>query len=425
MRLAGLADSWIGNPFEWRRPPQATAQVRTDAQRIAGNNILVLSASIGSGHVRAAEAICASAARHDFSGSVSHLDAMQFMSPLYRKIYSDFYLFLVNRYPGVWGYIYRKADQAVRRGILHGMRSGIERMAAMRLMKEISRRRPDAIICTHFLPAEILAHMIRHANLDCPVWVQVTDFDLHAAWVHHGVSGYFTANQEISFLLQKQGVSAHKIHVTGIPVMPAFSLPLDRAECAAELGLNPQRMTVLLSGGGEGMGRLDELAARLLMLKPTLQLIVMAGRNALALSKLQALALRYPGRLVPLGFTTQVERVMASCDFAVIKPGGLTSSECLVMGLPMVLSAPIPGQEERNADYLLEQGVAWKAPDINSLEYRVRELFRSPAKLEAMRARAKALGKAHAARDVLNNLALNNLASAGTKELTRPTAEHA
>jgi processive 1,2-diacylglycerol beta-glucosyltransferase len=354
--------------------------------------------------VRAAEALCAGAALHASHLPVRHLDTMDYVPWLFRKVYADFYTFLVNRYPGIWGYVYHATNHVQRNSIIDRVRRGVERLAAMRLTSEISRLQPHAIVCTHFLPAEILSRLRSERKLNCPVWVQVTDFDLHGLWVHHDVSGYFVASQEVACLLQAHGIPAAKVHVTGIPIMPSFAQFFERRECAAALGLDAQKPTVLLSGGGEGVGRLEDVAARLLPLHPDLQLIVLAGRNVSALKKLEALSLNYPSRLVALGYTKQVERVMACCDFAVIKPGGLTTSECLVMGLPMVLSSAIPGQEERNADFLLEQGVALKATHATLLECRVRELLASPAKLDAMRVRARALGKAQAALHVLNHI---------------------
>jgi processive 1,2-diacylglycerol beta-glucosyltransferase len=127
----------------------------------------------------------------------------------------------------------------------------------------------------------------------------------------------------------------------------------------------------------------------------------MAGKNAAALAALQTLAQTYPGRLVPQGFTDKVERLMACADLVITKPGGLTSSECLAMGLPMIVNSPIPGQEERNADFLLEQGVALKAFDSITLEYRVDYLLAHPEKLADMRRNAQALGRPAAAKQVL------------------------
>jgi processive 1,2-diacylglycerol beta-glucosyltransferase len=158
-------------------------------------------------------------------------------------------------------------------------------------------------------------------------------------------------------------------------------------------------------GGGAGVGALDELADTLLSTGGDFQLVVLAGRNTAMLERLHALAAkRHTGRLFPQGFTRHVERLMACCDLAITKPGGLTTSECLAMGLPMIVNAPIPGQEERNADYLLEQGAAWKAIDAVALAWRIGQFRAHPDRLAAMAANARAIGRPHAAREVIDTV---------------------
>lgn len=364
--------------------------------------ILLLSVSAGAGHMRAAEAIRAAAAQAGGEIDATHLDVMNFVTAGFRKLYTDFYIKLVNKAPALWGYLYHATNEAQPDSSMEKFRRGVERLNTRALRKEITAFDPDVIICTHFLPAEILSRMIRKERLACPVWVQVTDFDLHRMWVHDHMSGYFAANEEVAFRMRAQGVAASAIHVTGIPIMPVFAQALDRGTCAREYGLDPQRTTFMLMGGGAGLGSLDKVAERLLALDGDFQLIVLAGKNVQALAALQTLAARYPGRLLPQGFTDKVERLMACADLVITKPGGLTTSECLAMGLPMIVNAPIPGQEERNADFLLEQGVALKAFDDVTLEYRIRHLLQHPEKLADMRAKAKLLGRPDAARAVLD-----------------------
>jgi len=156
-----------------------------------------------------------------------------------------------------------------------------------------------------------------------------------------------------------------------------------------------------MMAGGAGVGALDALAARLLQLPADLQLIALAGKNAELLAKLRALATRHPGRLFPLGFTTTVERVMTAADLVITKPGGLSVSECLAKGKPMLLVSPIPGQEERNADYLLESGAAVKAVDTATLEFKFARLLADPARLRAMSAAAARIATPDAARRVV------------------------
>lgn len=392
-RLARLAlDLPLGLPLPGRWRPASVAHAET-------GGLLVLSVSAGAGHVRAAQAICAQA--HAIGVRAHHVDVMDHVPAGVRKLYTDLYLALVERYPLLWSWLYRRSHAANPHGWAERLRRASERWSTQRLRDEILRRQPQAIVCTHFLPAELLAHLKRTGRIGCPVWVQVTDFDLHRMWVHPGIDGYFAGNEEVAFRLRSQGIAAHTIHVTGIAVMPGFAEAPPRAACAREIGLDPERTTLLLMGGGAGIGGLEQIAARLLAMGGDFQLIALAGRNAAALAALQMLAERHPGRLVAHGYTDRIERLMACSDLAITKPGGLTTSECLAMGLPMILNQPIPGQEERNADYLLEQGVALKAGDAVTLEYRVRELLGQPAQLAAMRLRARRLARADAARKVV------------------------
>jgi len=181
--------------------------------------------------------------------------------------------------------------------------------------------------------------------------VQITDFDLHRMWLHEGISGYFVATKEIAFRMQAQGIPIEKIHVSGIPVMPEFSNKMVRHEIALELGIHPEKRPFLLMGGGAGLGCLEALAARLLSLDFDFQLLVLAGKNLTSLAALNELVKQYPGRILAFGFTDQVHRLMACSDLVISKPGGLTASESLALGLPMILNTPIPGQEEGNADF--------------------------------------------------------------------------
>jgi processive 1,2-diacylglycerol beta-glucosyltransferase len=375
---------------------------------MATKKILVLSVSAGAGHTRAAEAIRAYANLPHSGASVTHLDVMQFASSTLRKLYTDFYISLVNKAPSLWGQIYNFTNRATPDSKLQQLRRGLERWNARRLQQAISDFGADAIICTHFLPAEILSTLVERGDVRCPVWVQVTDFDLHRSWLHPHITGYFAANDEVAFRLRDEGIAADRVHVTGIPIMPSFAQSLDRATCAAELGLDPLKKTFLLMGGGAGVGSLELVAERLLALSGDFQLVALAGKNAAALHRLELLKAKHPQRLFPQGFTNQVERLMACADVAITKPGGLTTSECLAMGLPMIVNAPIPGQEERNADFLLEQGVAMAAFDSASLAYRVLHLLVNPDKLADMRDKARMLGRADAAQKVLNLVLTNN-----------------
>ena len=370
-------------------------------ERDTPKKIAILSVSAGAGHVRAAQALQAAAEKY-FPGVESvHIDLMELVPKLFKTIYADTYIKVVERHPAFWGYLYDKSDHEKVDSALSRLRIAIERLNTHKLKKVLAEINPDHVICTHFLPAQLLSGKIARGSFDKPVWVQVTDFDVHALWIQPHISGYFAASEEVAWRMAERGIPAERIRVTGIPIMPVFGERYDRAACAAEFGLDPARTTLLMMSGGAGVGNIGILAERLLRLEGDFQLVALAGRNDGLLAALMALSIRYPGRLFPMGFTRVIERIMAASDLAITKPGGLTTSECLAVGLPMIVVSPIPGQEERNADFLLENGAAMKACDVGALAWRVDRLLRQPDLLADMRSRALGLGHPAAARDVL------------------------
>ena len=366
--------------------------------------VLVLSVSAGAGHVRAAQAIVAHANADFGLLDVRHVDMMTLVPGWFRKVYSDLYMKLASGLPEAWGWLYRKTDCEPAGSLPQRLRRMIQRLCSQRLFDLVDDLSPDAIVCTHFLPAEVLGTAVAKHELDVPVWVQVTDFDLHQMWVHEGMSGYFVANEELAWRLQALGVPASRAIISGIPVMPGFVHRPDRSHAAARFSLDPTRTTVLMMGGGSGMGMDAALVRRLLEQQSDMQLVVLAGRNRTLLAALTALVDDFPDQLRALGFTDEVPALMACADLAITKPGGLSTSECLVAGLPMLLVNPIPGQEERNAAWLMQEGVALRADDPVTLQFRLSRLLQDRSSLAGMRAKALTLAAPRAAHELLQRV---------------------
>lgn len=370
--------------------------------------LLLLSVSAGHGHVRAADALAAAAQQHWPGCAATHVDAMDHVNAGFRKLYTDGYLRLIHHAPELWSYLHGKSDATPHSAASQRVRRAVERLSASALLREVRRQAPQAIVCTHFLPAELLMRERHRGRLQCPLWLQVTDFDLHNMWLVPGMAGYFAATDEVAHRLRARGMPPERVHVSGIPLMPAFAAPespaLDRSACVAALGLDPARRVLLMVSGGAGVGDLPSLVRRTLALEGDFQLVAVAGRNAAAHAALQALQAQHPERLRAIGFTGDMAQLMAAADLVVTKPGGLTVSECLAMGRPMLLTAPIPGQEEHNAAYLMEAGAAWLAWDAIGLDYKLAQLMRAPQQLGAMSERSRALGRPQAARQVLEHV---------------------
>lgn len=370
--------------------------------------VLLLSVSAGHGHVRAADGLAAGI-QEWFPGHESrHIDLMTLVPSFFSKAYKGSYMKLIRSHPRIWGYIYDRTDKYTRDSRIDDLRRAIESACNKRLMPIINEYEPDHIICTHFMPIQFLARWRRKGRITMPVWSCVTDFVAHSYWLEPGLDGHFTAGAENVWRMRSRGLANERIFPTGIPVMPAF-IPPDgegrlaaaRAEARGRLGLDATLPVLLMMGGGAGVGNMLELARGLFSLPFEFQLVVLAGQNKELLNDMEKAKDEFSGRLFPMGFTNEVPALLAASDLVITKPGGLTTVECLAMGKPMLVYSPIPGQEEQNADLLLENGAAMKAPDSFGLIWRVKELMEKPALLERLAANAAALGKPYAARDIL------------------------
>jgi processive 1,2-diacylglycerol beta-glucosyltransferase len=366
--------------------------------------VLVISASVGAGHIRAAEGIVQCAKERFPDAVVVHLDAMDYVTPLFRKLYADSYLDLVKRHPALWGYLYDKTDRSARNTPLGKLRRDIQKISSQPLKRAIKVINPDHIICTHFLPAELLDRLKRKKKFSVPVSVVITDYDVHWMWVQKNLDLFFVAHEEMALRLASRGIPADRTCVSGIPVCPAFIHKHHVQAYLDDLGLSAGMFTMLLMAGGFGVSRIDITARSLLNLRDDIQLITLAGKNKKLFTKTQHVAAEFPGRMAAVGFTSTVEQLLAASTVVITKPGGLTTSECLAMGKPMIVINPIPGQEERNTDYLLEHGAAVLAYDEVALEYKLRQLLDDPARLKRMARNAKNLGKPHAGYDIMERV---------------------
>jgi processive 1,2-diacylglycerol beta-glucosyltransferase len=236
----------------------------------------------------------------------------------------------------------------------------------------------------------------------------VTDFDVQGMWLTRHVDRYFVALDETRAHLERLGVPPATITVSGIPIDPVFAVPKDVRAMRAKHGLAPDRTTILVSAGGFGVGPVDALIHILLELQHPSQLVVICGRSVELKARLDELADARPAHVSPalyvVGYTTEIDEYMAAADLLVGKPGGLTSSEALARGLALVIVHPIPGQEERNADHLLEAGAAIRCNNLPALAWKIDRLLGDPARVAAMQASAQRLARPQAARDIAATL---------------------
>jgi processive 1,2-diacylglycerol beta-glucosyltransferase len=417
MRLYQPFESSHGSP-----PPSIRAtRPRFGGAPASRPRILVLAASIGTGHLRAAEALVLALRQLAPGAVVESADVLDLATPPLRFGYAQVYLDLIRWAPGLLGLIYDRFDRPCRprRGTRYHLRVWLEKINLGAFVALLRSRPWDVVLSTFFLPAEIIAALRRGGQFRAPQALVVTDFETHANWVTEPCDLYCTATEEAARYLQWFGVPAGATAVTGIPIHPAFSRPKDAAACRARQGLAGGRPVVLLLAGGHGAGPLEEPFRALLETEVPLEVVAVAGHNIQAADQLRALAPSPRHRVHVLGYTDQMDELLAAADLVVTKPGGLTVSEALARGAGLVLVNPIPGQEERNSDYLLEEGAATKVNHLPTLAFKVTELLRHPNRLARLRANARRLGRPRAAFDIAGRaLALARVAAGGAHPST-------
>lgn len=363
--------------------------------------ILIFSASAGSGHLTAARALEKTFQADARVGEVVHKDALEFSNRLFRDFYSKLYDLMVQKTPHFLGWWYEQSDEPWK---TDDVRVAFDRLNAAPLVKYITEFQPDLVVCTHFMPAGVIGQLIARGKLSTRLAIVVTDFDFHAMWLSRTFHRYFVAIEETRVHLETLGLPGERITVSGIPIDPVFGQPVDAAAVLPGLGLRADRRTLLLSAGTLGSGVTAAVVKRLRELSGDVQTIVVCGKNEELRAEVEAQTGGERERFAVLGFTDRMHELMGSADLFIGKPGGLTTAEALASGLPMAIVSPIPGQEERNSDHLLEEGVAIKCNELTTLPYKIGQLLGDAPRLARMRERAQALGRPDAAAVVCGTL---------------------
>ncbi len=363
--------------------------------------ILILSASVGAGHIRAAEAVEAALRAAGTPLDIENCDVLTLMAPAFRKVYRDGYFEMVKRAPRVLGWLYDATDKPFH---VDRLQLRIERAGATAVLKKIRKYDPDIAICTHFLPATLLDRERRKGRCRARIITVVTDFEVHGMWLAAPSDHYFVATEEARAHLESLGIGARAITVSGIPTHPVFAEAKGRREMRRKHGWREDLPAILVSAGGFGAGNAGRMVEALIAAEVPAQIIAVCGRSAALKNSLEKIAARQRAAALPVvkvvGFTSEMDELMAAADLMIGKPGGLTTSESLIKGLGWVVVNPIPGQEEKNAIYLLEQGAGVWSDNLHTLAFKVRAVLEGPGRLAAMRKNALKLGRPDAGAEI-------------------------
>ncbi|MFI3158532.1 MAG: glycosyltransferase [Methylococcaceae bacterium] len=363
--------------------------------------VLIMSAGAGTGHIKAAAALELSFAADGRVAEVVNNDALQYTNKLFRDFYSSFYISLVRSAPNFLGWWYKTSDEPWH---TDRMRHMIDRLNTKPLVRFIREFDPDITVCTHFMPAGIISHLIATRQLQARLSIVVTDFDFHAMWLSRAFHRYFVAIDETRAHLEMLGIPGERITVSGIPIDPVFQRPVNRLEERLRLGLNPEKTVLLLSAGALGVGPTEYMVERLLNLNGDAQTVVICGRNDGLKQRILQLTDSRSDQFKVLGYTDEMHKLMKMSDIFIGKPGGITTSEAIACGLPMCVVSPIPGQEERNSDHLLEEGIAVKCNDLTTFPFKLERLLEDPDRLTRMKFNALRFARPNASATIVDTL---------------------
>ncbi len=332
-----------------------------------------------------------------------HIDVLEYGSTLLEELYADLYKQMVSKTPTLWGWWYDKSDTPWKG---EHFRVAMERFQMKPLMACLKDEAPDITICTHFLASDIVSYMLQHEQVSTRHAVVVTDMHVHALWLCHQFERYFVPTDESAYYLRQIGFPTDRISVTGIPIHPAFSQPMDRDALRRKYNVDPSQPVVLLSAGTFGMESSLEAIRAIMQMQLPAQIVALCGKNDDLLAKVVLATAAAPAHLKfkALPYTPDMHEWMALSDIFIGKPGGLTLSEAMASALPMILMNPIPGQEEINAASILEQGMAVTPTDVVTLPYNVEMLLKDQQRLAGMRDRMKQLARPRAAYTILETL---------------------
>jgi processive 1,2-diacylglycerol beta-glucosyltransferase len=393
-RWAPIADCGLGiadSPSEIRNPK---SEIRNRSRRV-----LIVAMSVGGGHGKAGQAIAK--AIHDLAPDceVKSIDLRDHAAAWFRTLYVAGYLFIVRRVPWLWGWLYRHPPK--RGGTLPPW---LLKRALRPFERLVRDWQPDAILATQITASEATAALCSRGIHRGATATVVTDFDAHPSWRSPQIDFFFVPDEDIRRRLAATGIPAERLVATGVPIDPIFEQPHDASALKAKHGVRPGVPVVLLMGGSLGLGPMEAGVRELLASGRPMELLVVAGHNARLRQRLEALQPTGESRLHAFGFIDFVVELMAVSDIFVSKPGGLSMTEAVTIGVPTLAIAPLAGQEVVNARHLAAQGVVECLKPGETLPAAVQRLLADPAARQRLSAAARAYAPRSPARQIAERL---------------------
>lgn len=369
--------------------------------------ILIFYGSYGGGHLSAAKSIRDYIEKNYSDSQVELVDCVEYVNKLFNKLTTKAYKDFSKNARWIWKHLYYDSES----GSLSRICNTINRLMAIKLNRLIQEFQPDLIISTHPFSSQMCAILKEKGKLNCKVATILTDYASHNQWLVKSefIDYYFVAQQGMVDDLVSRGVNKDKIHVTGIPLSSRFLQSYNKQKILEDYGLTSDKNTILFFAGGEfGFGK-DKTFNRLKAIidnLPNLQVVAVAGRNEKMKERFDELVktTRTESNVKILSFTNQVPELMSVSDLVITKPGGLTTTESLASGLPLIIIDPLPGQEEENAEFIENSGAGIWVKDSDNIETILLDIFNNPDKIESMKSKARLIAKKNSTQNIVETL---------------------
>ena len=368
--------------------------------------VIIFYASYGGGHLSAAKSIKQYMDNHYADVDVELIDCMKYISIALDKVTTTAYKEMAKKAPWTWGRVYARSQK----GPLSHISSSSNKVMAIKLLKLLQEKNPDFIISTHPFSSQMVSYLKRKERFNCPLATIMTDYAPHEQWLigEEQTNYFFVAHNGMKKALVQHGISEEKIFATGIPLSGKFLDHYNREEIFQSFQLDPEKKVILFFGGGEfGLGKSRTLAILSALIDASeAQIVAIAGKNEKMKANFEEIAMtcNRPSDVRVLAFTDKVPELMSISYLVVTKPGGLTTTESLASGLPLILINPIPGQEEENAEFLEKEGVAFWLRKSDLPELALQNFFQNPDAIKKMRINAKLHAKKNSTKDICETL---------------------
>lgn len=355
--------------------------------------VLVVSLRAGAGHIKAAEAIEKAIKLKKPNLKVETIDFLDYSNILSKTFYSKWYIDIVKYAPQLYKLLYEKVSPTSTI-----FRLAFDRINAQPFKKYITKYKPNLIICTHFVAANILNYWKKKYGFKYQVWLTITDYEAHSLWVDSDVDLNFVALPEVANYLVKNGIDKNKIKVTGIPIDLKFTKKYNKEKILRKFGLN-KHFTISIFSGGFGMGPVEEIV-RTIRTIGKINILVVAGKNEELRKKLEKIV-EGNKNIKVFGFVNNMEEFMVVSDLIISKPGGLTVSESMALGTPLIMSNPIPGQEEANVRFLLQNKAGLRADEPLKIVKLIKKILKNKKILIELKRNLKKIAKPKAVLEVI------------------------